>query len=376
MPTIGQPAAGQHTEVISGIYIARGNDTLGPYNSLEAAALVIGGYLRLDDYAARNGDASWCALADFLPLSAISRPAEPTPGPASPAPVGEIHPHRWKPFAVALAALLAIPLCMAGGVRWFGHPRAIAPVAATPAPTPAPVPVPSVTPPPTPAAEVVRPVVAEPVPTAADGPLHGSLSFTLPQTGDVSLSGVRVMAYPLSALEPALGQKTADARAARTRLDPQIEAAARERATRTAEADTALKAWHEADPADAMTASLRFASQGAKTAAKTAEDDHRYLLDEREAAAGGGMFFQGLPAPEVSADTDAEGRFTLLLPPGTEPYAVAAAVRRTADDRVARTRYWLLQLSPAQRAGHAPLRLEDGNASSSAAAESLIHTVD
>ena len=378
MPTIGQSAAGQHAEVISGIYIARGNDTLGPYNSLEAAALVIGGYLRLDDYAARNGDTSWCALADFLPLSAVSRPAEPLPGPVLPASAGETHPRRWKPLAVILAVLLAIALLVAGGVRWLERPRTAVPVAAAPAPVlmPVPVPLPSVTPPPPPAAEVVHPAVAEPAPTVADGPVNGSLSFTLPQTEPVSLAGVRVSAYPLSALEPALAQETADAQATRARLDPQIEAAARDRAARAAEAATALKAWHGANPADPMITSLRFASQGAKAAAKTAGDDYRYLSDERETAAGGGMFFQGLPMPEVSADTDAEGHFTLTIPPGTEPYAVAASVRRMADDGVTRIRYWLLRLSPAQRAGREPLRLEDGNASSSSAAESLIHTAD
>ncbi len=367
MPTTGQPVTGQHDEVISGIYIARGSDTLGPYNSLEAAALVTGGYLRLDDYAARNGDPAWVPLASFLPLSSVSRPAEPTPSLA-----GKTHPRRWRPLASAFAILLAAPLLVAGGLRWFRHQPATFPVS-IPAPA-APVPDPPATPAPAPAVLPVEHEVA-PLPLAS-GPLNGSLSFVLPQTGHVSPTGIRVSAYPLTALEPVLGPETVDARAARARLDPQIEAAAQERATRTAEAQAALQAWHEADPASPLIGSLRFASQGAKAAAKAAEDDYRYLLDERAAAAGGEFYFHGLPASEVVADTDAQGFFTLPLPPDTEPYVVAASVRQTADDGVVRSRYWLLRLSPAQRAGRESLRLDDGNASSSPAAESLIHTAD
>ena len=367
MPTISPPATGQHAEVISGIYIARGTDTLGPYNSLEAAALVVGGYLRLDDYAARNGDPAWVSLTNFLPLSSVRRPVESTP--ASPGPTGKPHPHRWRRLAAAFAILLTTPLLVAGGVHWFGHQRTVVPTAISVPSQTAPVPDPPVVP-------AVVPVAHEAVPPPTSGPLNGSLSFTLPQTGQVSPAGVRVSAYPLAVLEPALGQEIADAQAARARLDTQIEAAAKERANRASEAQAALQALHEADPADPMFGSLRFSSQGAKAASKTAEEDYRYLLDERATAAGGDFYFHGLPVSEVAADTDAQGNFTLALPPGTDPYVVAASVRQTADDGVVRSRYWLLKLSPAQRAGRESVRLEDGNASSSSAVESLIHTAE
>ena len=49
MPTLSDSVRRQPGTVVTGIYIARGQDTLGPYNSLEAAALIRGGYLHDDD---------------------------------------------------------------------------------------------------------------------------------------------------------------------------------------------------------------------------------------------------------------------------------------------------------------------------------------
>ena len=350
MPTISDPVPGHHETVVTGIYIARGNDTLGPYNSLEAAALVVGGYLRADDYAARNGDPNWVSLAEFLPLSTVSRATAPAPSPATF--TAGTSPHRWRPLAAAAALLLLTPLLCAWGAHWFKHPQADAHAN-----------VPTVS-----QDERAPGVASPPPPQAPPGPLTGSISLTPP-------GGVRVSAYPLAALEPVLARETADAQAARSRLDPQIEAAANERATRVSEAQAALKTLREADPADPLIASLRFANQEAKAAVKTAEDDYRYLVDERAAAAGGEFYFHGLPAPAVTTDTDAQGNFTLTMPPGDEPYAVAASGRETAGDGSVRSRYWLVRLSPAQRAGRDGLRPDDGNVSSSAAG-SLIHTAE
>ena len=368
MPTLSDPVPVHQDTVITGIYIARGSETLGPYNALEAAALVVGGYLRRDDYAARNGDPNWVALADFLPLSSQTRADESTPFPVLPAPATGTRPPRRR-LVAACAGLLAVSLLVVGGVRWFGRRRVDdRPVAATPPPLERP-----------PFREASPALVAVPevVPPAARGPLSGSLSSVLPGGERVPLAGVRVAAYPLAALAPAFDQENAEAQAARVRLDPQIDAAATDRATRAAEAQAAAQALHEADPADPLLASLRFASQGAKDALKTAEKDYRYLADERTAAAGGEVYFHGLPEPVIAQDTDSQGNFTLDLPAGEEPYVVAARVQQTSEDGSVRVRYWLVNLSPEQRAGREPLPLDDRNVSSAAdAAASLIHTAD
>ncbi len=373
MPTISDSVLDSSEMVVTGIYIARGNDTLGPYNSLEAAALVIGGYLRPDDYAARNGDTAWVALSEFLPLSVLTRPPQPAPAPEFAVPTVGTHPHRWRHLAAAFVILLTAPLLAAGGMHWFGQRRAGDRAADLPLTTTEPVLAPAVA---APVAAVLPTPQAPPPAPVADGPLNGSLASSLSGGGPAPLPGVRVAAYPLAALESALDQENAETQVARARLDPQIEVAETERATRAAEAQAALQALRAADPHDPLLASLRFADKGAKTAVKTAEDDYRYLLDERTAAAGGEIYFHGLPEPAVAMDTDAQGCFTLTLPPGEGPYAVAARVRQTADDGTVRLRYWLVRLSAAQRAGREPVRLDDGNVSSSADGASLIHTAD
>ena len=373
MPTISDPATSRHDTVVTGIYIARGDQTLGPYNSLEAAALIVGGYLRADDHAARNGDAAWVPLSNLLSLTALTHTDKPAPIPDFAAPVAGTHPHRWRHLAVAFVVLLAAPLIVAGGMHWFGfrradeHPPALR--------LPAPVQMASV-PVPTPAVELLPTPQAPPPAPAVDGPVHGSLSYALPDGGRIPFAGVRVSVYPLAVLEASLAPINAEAQTARARLDPQVETAMTERNARAAEAQAALQALREADPAGPLIPSLRFANVGAKAAAKTAENDYQYLLDERTTAAGGQVYFRGLPEPVLTADTDAQGEFTLPLPPGEEPYAVAACARQAADDGAVRSRYWVVKLSPAQRSGRESVRLDGGNVSFSPAAESLIHTAD
>ena len=385
MPTIIDPAKGHTQLLVTGIYIARGADTLGPYDSAEAAALVLGGYLRADDLAARNGDAAWVPLAGFLPPDVPAQAGAPPPSaPASVVLTHETHPHRWRRLTAAFAVFLAVPLLVAGGARWRESRRPVVqptapptpPAAATALPSPAvAVPLPSLPP-----AAGERP--AAPLPSTAPvlepaGPLHGQVSLALPDGSRTVLAGVRVMAYPLATLEPALAPAAEAARAARERLDPQIEAAATERSARLADEQAALQAWREAAPADPMRPSLRFAYTGARTAARTAEDNARYLLDERTAAAGGEVYLRALPAPAVAAETDAGGNFVLDLPADDSVYAVVACARpAAADGDAVQPRYWFVKLSATQRPGREPLRLDISNLTSSAAPESLVRTAD
>ncbi len=375
MPTTIDLLKGHSETLVTGIYIARGDDTLGPYNSAEAAALVLGGYLHPADHAARNGDAAWVPLAAVLAPDFAPRAEPPPAAPESvPHPGRETHGHRWRRLSAAFAVLLAVPLLVAGGARWWENRHAATDRASIQAPfAPSPAPTPSASP-----AVVVEERPAAPLPTPAepDGPLRGSISLTPADGSRTSLAGLRVMAYPLAALETSLAPAATAAQTASERLDPQIEAAATERSVRATEEQAALQAWRDAAPADPMRPSLRFAYTGAKTAAQTARDNYRYLLDERTASAGGEAYLRDLPAPTVAADTDDGGGFTLELPKDDTPYAVVACARPTTDDGSTHPRYWFVKLSPAQRSGREPLRLDGGNLTSSAAPESLVHTAD
>ena len=363
MPTAQDPAAAFSEKKRTGIYIARGAETLGPYSLAEAAALVVGGYLHADDFAAHNGDSAWVPLADLLPPALRERPAKVDPAPPPP-------PPRWRRLALAVVLLAAVPLLVAGIVRWAENRRVNSQVVqALPSPTPLPAATPAATPVPAPPAEVVPPPAAEtptpPPPTPEPGgPLRGSLA--------VPVAEVRIAAYPLEPLENSLAPTLSAAQAAHARLDPSVDAAAAELATRTAEEQAALRALNDAAPSDPLRRSLRFAYNGAKTATRTAADNHRFALNERAAATGGEVFFHALPAPAVTAETDAAGTFVLDLPADGQPYIVAASVP-TSDGS---TRRWLVRLSPAQRSGHAPLRLDDSNTLTSGSEDSLVHATD
>ena len=123
-----------------------------------------------------------------------------------------------------------------------------------------------------------------------------------------------------------------------------------------------------------MRSSLRFAYNGAKAATRTATGNHRFLLEERAAAAGGEVYFHALPDAAVATAADDAGNFTLDLPPDGRPYVVAADAPRPAGE--GRAHYWLVRLSPEQRSGHEALRLDDGNSLASASDDSLVHTAD
>ena len=371
MPTTIDPITGHSQTLVTGIYIARGDDTLGPYTPAEAAALIASGYLQPTDHAARNGDAAWVPLAGFLPPDSVPG-TEPPPAPPETVvqPAHEAHPHRWRRLSVAFAVFLTVPLVIAVGARWW-EGRAATRTAVLPPPPPARMP--AVVVPSLPVAEHPAP---SPVQEEIGGPLRGSISLASPDGGRTAFAGVHVMAYPLAALETALAPTVAAAQAARERLDPQIEAAESERSARAADEQTTLQAWHEAAPNDPLRSSLRFAYTGARTATQTAEDNLRFLLDERTAAAGGDIYFRSLPGPAAVAETDAGGRFTLDLPADDTPFAVMVCARPAANDGTVHPRCWIVRLSPSQRSGREPLRLDDSYLTSSAATESLVHTAD
>ena len=129
----------------------------------------------------------------------------------------------------------------------------------------------------------------------------------------------------------------------------------------------ARQALLDAAPASDLDASLRFAHDQARAAVKDAENDCRYLLDQRAEAMRGDVYFRELPAATATVNTNAEGEFSLDLPLG-EVFAVAACVRQPA-----RMHYWLVRI-PAKDEERKTLVLSDGNETSSGSPGSLILT--
>jgi hypothetical protein len=79
-------------------------------------------------------------------------------------------------------------------------------------------------------------------------------------------------------------------------------------------------------------------------------------------------FFEGLPTPEVSAKTDADGRFKLSIPDQGE-FALVAASSRAVGDRVEKY-YWVVRLKPED----STVTLSNDNLTSSGSTDSLLKT--
>ena len=365
------------------IFISRGDATLGPYSLGEAGQFVRSGYLKADDWAARDGDNAWTPLSTLLaaePAAAVSPPE-----PAAPARVG-VQRSFWT-GAAALCVVLVPAVWMhrlwgrqtpAPGPRQSlasALPRAPSPPVALPTP-----PVPDV--PHSPVA--VQPMTVAPSPEQSTpastatpdeepGPLDGIIQTTTPDGSSVGCADVKVSLYALDTLAPYLAEKKARARAELDRLTPEIAAAEVERTARIAAERAALKAFLDAAPADPLRPSLRFEHEQAVIAVKTADDDYRYLLDQRRDAAGADFYFRDLPDPLVTTRTDQAGRFTLALPPGRE-FVVAARARQDTGGK-ARPGDWLVKVAPA--AGRSVnLSLDNHNATAAGSSASLIQTTD
>ena len=338
------------------IYIARGDDTLGPYTPGEAAGLVKTGYLLPEDFAARNGDAAWVALSSLLP--AETAPGAPGALPVSPA--GNRPRRRWFLAVVVLA-------CLAGGVLQL-RLRTKVP-RSQPSPSPR-RPVSSVHPPTGVAG--VKPVAGEPSPPPVNGErarLSGVIRLVSPDGTPTTLAAVRVCVYPLQELTPYLATKKTAVQAELDRLTPLIEAAESEKNARLAAERSARQAFLDAVPSSDLEPSLRFNRDQSQAAVKDAENDCRYLLDQRREASKGEAYFRDLPTAAAMADTNARGEFALDLPPG-EAFAVAACVPQAT-----RTRYWLVKISVGGK-GQKTVVLSDDNEAATGSPESLILTSD
>lgn len=387
------------------IYIARGDDTLGPYHPEEAAELLRRGQLRADDLAARDGDAAWTPLSSLIALE--------TPLPTK-LQAGNVstEPRARRAAGVGILVGFAV-LGAAGGalmVRFWplrapsSHPvdrppavlaRPSAkplPVSTQRPPTPAPVAVvPQTTPPPPvslPSAspEATRPVAAvqppplveTPPPTAAATPplrrechLAGTVSLGVPGGEPTHFPGVRVAAYTLDALLPLLAEKNAYVQGELARLAPQVQAAGEEKKRRAALAKDAQQAYLDSPASDPLRSSLHFAAGQAKADVGTAAADYQYLLDEHDDALDGDFYFRDLPKPTVEAQTDAAGKFALDLPSGG-PYVLAVRIHQTGLGDT-RTHYWLVKIA-LEDGSQRSLPLTRDNVASAGSEDSLIHT--
>ena len=417
------------------IYIAKGDDLLGPYDPAEAETLLKSGYLKPTDFAARDGDPAWVPLLQLVPVEASLLPgatpaAPPTPPVAADPPPAAPDPAQPRSFAwpVRLAGLvLALLLVAALFARWERSHRLPAPHVAESLPAPAkatptsssppsppppraqptnvaaasPSPLPTPTAPPLAAASpapaspppvTTPPLVAllspsitpapapSPAPSAPPTPpanpacrLAGTLSLAGPAGQPVPLAGARVAAYSSDSLAAFLAAKKAHVQAELDRLAPQLAAAEADRRAKLGEEQETRQAYLDASPRDPLLGSLYFAATQAKAAADSARTDYQYLLTERKEAMDGAFYFRDLPPPAVETRTSPAGRYELAFPAGGTVVVAASVQQPTASGT--HPRYWLVQVTLANGETH-PLPLSEANVSSAPSPDSLLQTAD
>ena len=381
------------------IYVARDEDTLGPYTSDEVIALLKTGILWADDLAAREGDAAWAPLSTFVPAGTVLDPV-PVDHEVSAAPERR-HLNKAALFAT-LGILLIVGVCL---VKFWPAAAPLArPVvprqtvsnrsAEIPLPSP-PKPqavfsvtpkraVPSLvvtipllsTPSPTsaPLAEAAIPHdVSTPAPAAKACRLTGTISLAAPGGEPLKFAGVRVLAFSLESLQPLLAQNDARVQADLSRLEPQLKAAEAEKNARQEAAKSALQDSLDAAPSNPLYGALSFAAKQARMDVNTAQANYQYLLDQRAEAMDGNFYYRDLPAPLAESQTNPDGVYTLDLPAGGQ-YAVAARVSQTGIIGT-QTHYWLVK-TQLQDGVKASLPLTEHNAASSDSADTLMHTAN
>ncbi len=334
------------------IYIAKGDDTLGPYTPGEAAELIKTGRLLPGDLAARNGDTAWVPLSILLPGETPTRAPEIPRASAT----GR---HPWHRRSLAGILAVVVVAFLVGEVPRVVRSR----VKTLPLRVAKPVP-------PLPPVAEVKPAVDTPGPPPMNEKgvrLSGTIRLISPDGTPTALPTVQVRAYPLPELVLYLEKRKVAVQAELDRLAPLIAAAESEKAiTLVAERDARL-ALLDAVPGSDLEPSLQFNYDQSQAAAKNAKTDCRYLLDQRAEASRGDAYFRELPVAAITTNTNPEGEFFLDLPPGGA-FAVAASVPQAA-----RTRYWLVKVT-AEGEDLKTVVLSDDNEASHDSPESLIQT--
>jgi hypothetical protein len=94
--------------------------------------------------------------------------------------------------------------------------------------------------------------------------------------------------------------------------------------------------------------------------------EQSYMLNSGE------PYFQDMPTPIITAQTNSDGKFTLTLP-NRGSFVLAAHAHRELGDRL-EDYYWLINVSP-NGTSHKTIMLSNNNMTSSGAPESAVQTV-
>jgi hypothetical protein len=203
------------------------------------------------------------------------------------------------------------------------------------------------------------------------GDLEGEAFIVTPGGQKYKLGLVPIALYSLDSLKPYLEQKKQQAETEFARLTLLVDPAKSEMSAKERARDTALQAFLNTSYSDPNRRSLEAAYHQAKGQCELVARAYRFLLDAQSKFVSGAFYFDGLPEPLVTTQTDSDGKFTIEMPIKGN-FAIATHAERTIGNSTERY-YWLIKVS-LDGAAKKAITLSNNNLSSEGSSDSLITT--
>jgi hypothetical protein len=190
--------------------------------------------------------------------------------------------------------------------------------------------------------------------------LQGEVFIVTRGGESIKLGLVEVGLYPTQVLMPYLEEKKAGEKSAAAQLDADIEAAYTDQQQKR-------NAFESVGQSEGYGS---YAAGKAAQESQTAGIHLDALRETRRHFPSGSYYFQNLPGPTGSVETDADGKFEMMIPAKGE-FAMVAQAQRNLGDEVERY-YWIVKI-PKDQTGK--IMLSNQNLSSSGSENSLIFTM-
>ena len=203
------------------------------------------------------------------------------------------------------------------------------------------------------------------------GDLEGEVFIVTRGSQNYKPGLVPIALYSLDSLKPYLEQKKQQAETEFARLGRLVDPAKSEMNAKEKARDAAFQAFLNAGNSDPNRPSLEAAYHQAKGQCELVARAYYFLLDAQSKFVSGAFYFDGLPEPLVTTQTNSDGKFTIEIPVKGN-FVIAAHADRTIGNSTEHY-YWLLKVS-LDGAAKKAIRLSNNNLSSEGSSDSLIIT--
>jgi hypothetical protein len=203
------------------------------------------------------------------------------------------------------------------------------------------------------------------------GDLDGEAFIVTRGGQNYKLDLVPITLYSVDSLKPYLEQKKEKAETELARLGRLVNPNKSEMNAKERARDAAFQAFLNAGYSDPNKRSLEAAYQQAKEQWELSRRAYYFLLNAQSKFVSGAFYFDGLPEPLVTTQTDSDGKFTIEMP-AKGNFVIAAHADRTIGNSTERY-YWLIKVS-LDGAAKKAITLSNNNLSSEGSSDSLITT--